>query len=89
MFGDVALLATVTPGDLVCRTRPRFVGELIGELEGSDRKIKIAQNELAALVQERGSSLPELTGIGPTGAARLLADVGDIHRFRDKDRFAS
>ena len=25
----------------------------------------------------------------PTGAARLLADVGDIHRFRDKDRFAS
>ena len=46
MFGDVALVATVTPGDLVCRTRPRFVGELIGELEGSDRKIKIAQNEL-------------------------------------------
>lgn len=27
--------------------------------------------------------------MGPTGAARLLADVGDIHRFRDKDRFAS
>jgi transposase len=37
----------------------------------------------------RGSTLMELTGIGPTGAARLLADVGDIHRFRDKDRFAS
>ena len=41
------------------------------------------------LVTERGSTLMELTGIGPTGAARLLADVGDIHRFRDKDRFAS
>lgn len=27
--------------------------------------------------------------IGPTGAARLLSDVGDIHHFRDKDRFVS
>jgi transposase len=41
------------------------------------------------LVTERGSTLMDLTGIGPTGAARLLADVGDIHRFADKDRFAS
>ena len=30
-----------------------------------------------------------LTGIGPSGAARLLADVGDIHRFADRDRFGS
>jgi len=41
------------------------------------------------LVTDRGSTLLELTGIGPSGAARLLADVGDIHRFRDRDRFAS
>ena len=31
----------------------------------------------------------DLFGIGPSGAARLLADVGDIHRFADRDRFAS
>jgi len=30
-----------------------------------------------------------LTGIGPSSAARLLADVGDIHRLADRDRFAS
>ncbi|WP_020145957.1 IS110 family transposase [Terracoccus sp. 273MFTsu3.1] len=84
-----ALVATVKPRDLVGKTRRRFVVELITELEGIDRKIRTAERELAALVQERGSSLLELTGIGPTGAARLLADVGDIHRFRDKDRFAS
>jgi transposase len=40
-------------------------------------------------IVERGSTLMELTGIGPTGAARLLADIGDTHRFRDKDHFAS
>jgi transposase len=31
----------------------------------------------------------DLHGIGPSGAARLLADVGDIRRFANRDRFAS
>jgi transposase len=31
----------------------------------------------------------QLHGIGPSGAARLLADTGDIHRFASRDRFAS
>ncbi len=84
-----ALVATVKPRDVIGKTRRRFVVELIGELEKIDQKIKAAEKELTALVLERGSTLLELTGIGPTGAARLLADVGDIHRFRDKDRFAS
>ena len=37
-----------------------------------------------------GARLPllELTGISLTGAARLLADVGDIHRFRPRLREA-
>ena len=30
-----------------------------------------------------------MRGIGPSGAAQLVADVGDISRFRDRDRFAS
>ena len=84
-----ALLATSKPRDVVGKTRRRLAVELVGELEVIDRKIKTAEKDLAALVTERGSTLMELTGIGPTGAARLLADVGDIHRFRDKDRFAS
>ena len=31
----------------------------------------------------------ELNGIGPSGAARLLVEVGDITRFPDRDHFAS
>jgi transposase len=41
------------------------------------------------LVTARGSTLLDLHGIGPSGAARLLADVGDVRRFADRDRFAS
>jgi transposase len=45
--------------------------------------------ELTGLVTARGSTLMQLHGTGPSGAARLLADVGDIHRFPSRDRFAS
>ena len=31
----------------------------------------------------------DLPGIGPIGAARILADVGDVSRFADRNRFAS
>lgn len=71
-----ALIATTKPRDLVDKTRRRLAVELVGELEAIDRKIKTAEKDLAALVTERGSTLMELTGIGPTGAARLLADIG-------------
>jgi transposase len=84
-----ALIATIKPRDLPGKTRRRLVVELIGELETIDRKIKAIKKELTALVTERGSTLLELTGIGPASAARLLADVGDIHRFADPNRFAS
>ena len=31
----------------------------------------------------------EIHDIGPVGAARTLADVGDVARFGDRNRFAS
>jgi transposase len=36
-----------------------------------------------------GTSLMDLNGIGPSGAARLLVEVGDITRFPVRDHFAS
>jgi len=36
-----------------------------------------------------GSHLMDLPGIGPAGAARILADVGDVRRFPDRNHFAS
>jgi transposase len=84
-----ALVTTVKPRDLVGKTRRRLAVELIGELEAIDKKIKTADTDLKALVLARGSTLMGLHGIGPAGAARLLADVGDIRRFADRDRFAS
>ena len=72
--------------------KEEHVLKALGEQLGM-KVIKLSEttipSELTELVNDRGSTLQQQTGIGPSGAARLLADVGDIHRFRDRDRFAS
>jgi transposase len=83
------LLATIRPRDIAGKTRRRLAAELITELTQTDKRIKTADAELKALVVATGSSLLQLHGIGPSGAARLLGDVADIARFADKGRFAS
>jgi hypothetical protein len=84
-----ALIAATRPRDIVGKTRRRLIAELITELEGIDRKIKACKKEIAVLVEAQGSTLLQLHGIGPSSAARLLADVGNIHRFASRDHFAS
>jgi transposase len=83
------LLAGVRPRDVVGRTRRRLAAELIVELTSIDKKIKAANRELLELIDTTGTTLLDLHGIGPSGAARLLGDVGDIARFADRGRFAS
>jgi transposase len=84
-----SMIAPVRPRDLAGKTRRRLAVELIAELEAIDKKTRALDKELAGLVTARGSTLMDLHGIGPSGAARLLADVADIHRFASRDRFAS
>jgi transposase len=84
-----ALLATVRPRDIVGRTRRQLAGELITELTAIDKKIKAANRQLTELVHATGSNLLQLYGIGPSGAARLIGDIGDIARFASRGHFAS
>ena len=84
-----ALIAAVRPRDIAGKTRRRLAAELITELEGIDRKIKACKKDITVLVEAQGSTLLQLHGIGPSGSARLLADVGNIHRFASRDHFAS
>ena len=84
-----ALLAKVRPRDVVAKTRRRLAAELISEWASLDAKIKTADRELHELIDATGSTLRELHGIGPSNAARLIGDVGDIARFPTKATFAS
>ncbi|MGP4030417.1 transposase, partial [Actinomadura sp. 3N407] len=84
-----ALLATVRPRDAVGKTRRRVAAELISDLERIYRRSKDADKELKELVAATGTTLMDLHGIDPSGAARLLVEVGDITRFPNRAHFAS
>jgi transposase len=84
-----ALLATVRPRDAVGKTRRRVAAELVADLERIYARKKAANTELEELVKATGTTLLDPHGIGPTGAARLLVEVGDITRFPNKAHFAS
>ena len=54
-----------------------------------DRKMTAADTQLTELLDATGTGLRALYGIGPSSAARILGDVGDVGRFPDRGRFAS
>ncbi len=61
----------------------------MADLERVYRRSKEADKELKELVAATGTTLMDLHGIGPSGAARLLVEVADITRFPTKAHFAS
>jgi transposase len=84
-----AILSAVRPRDVVGKTRKTLAMEQLAEIVALDVKIKASSKELKVLVLQRGSGLMDLTGVGPVVAARILADIGDVARFGDRNRFAS
>jgi transposase len=69
--------------------RRRVAAELIADLERVYRRAKDADKELREMVASTGTTLMDLHGIGPSGAARLLVEVGEITRFPNRAHFAS
>jgi len=72
------LLATVRPRDLAGETRRRMAADELADIERLDAKLTAMKAELKAAVLARGSHLMDIHGIGPAGAARIPADVGDV-----------
>jgi Transposase IS116/IS110/IS902 family len=84
-----ALLARIRPRDPAGQARRRVAAELIADLERVYQRKKAADKELTAAARATGTTLMTLDGIGPSGAARLLVEIGDITRFPDRGHFAS
>jgi transposase len=84
-----ALLATARPRDPAGKTRRRVAAEELDEVARLDVKPKAMKAGLKAAVLATGSQLTDIHGIGPAGAARILADAGDVSRFPGRSHFAS
>jgi transposase len=83
------ILAGTRPKDEVGKLRKRVALELVVDLERIYARKQQANKELNTVLKTTGTRLLELHGIGPTGAARLLVEVGDITRFPNRGHFAS
>ncbi len=84
-----ALLGKVRPRDTAGKARRWVAAELIADLERIYERTKAADKELKELLAQTGTTVTQLHGIGPSGAARLLVEVGDITRFPSRAHFAS
>jgi transposase len=83
------LLATVRPRGPAGKTCRRMAAEELEDLHRLDAKLTAMKAELKAAVQATGSRLRDIHGIGPAGAARILAGAGDVARFPGRNHFAS
>jgi transposase len=83
------LLSGVRPRTLLGKTTRRMAAEELADLVRVNAKVKALDREIKATVAATGSHLMDLHGVGPAGAARILADVGDVARFPDRAHFAS
>ena len=83
------ILAGVRPASEVGKLRKRVALELVVDLERIYARKKQANKELITLLKTTGTGLLDVHGIGPTGAARLLVEVGNITRFPNRGHFAS
>jgi transposase len=84
-----AVLRKIRPTDPVAAMRRHTVVELLAELRTLDRKCKVLDAELKRALDDYGTCLTDVDGIGPVAAATIISIVGDIRRFPTAGHFAS
>jgi transposase len=84
-----AALRKIRPTDPVAAMRRTTIVELLAELRSLDRKRKTIDAELTRALNDYGTCLTNIDGIGPVAAATIISIVGDVRRFPNADHFAS
>jgi len=72
--------------DPLAGTRAELARDLLAEIRTLGRRADELEGRIAVLVA--GHPVLGLPGVGPLTAARLIAETGDVRRFRSPDAFA-
>lgn len=70
------------------RISARCIRELARDIEDLNQRIADLDAEIAALMDEHGNPLEDLLGVGTLLAATLVAQAGDVRRFKSQAAFA-
>ena len=66
----------------------RIAAELVGRIRSLTVSINSLQAEIATQVSRLAPALLALAGVGALTAAKIVAEVADVRRFRSKEAFA-
>lgn len=84
-----ALLDSIEPADVIDDVRIDIAREILAELADLDRAMRASRQRVATAVDATGTTLVDIVGIGPIGAATILGAVGHPTRFATRAQFAS
>jgi transposase len=83
------LLSNLEGSDEVTRCRLLIAGELVADIAALDVTLASSKKRITAAVAASGTSLCDIYGVGPIGAAQIIGYVGGVGRFETKAQFAS
>ena len=79
----------VAPAGAVAQARCELAAELLAGIRHLDARRREVKKKLAAAVTASGTSLTEVSGVGPVIAATVIGDVITVARFPSRDHFAA
>lgn len=83
-----AILAGIRPSDAVGLERKRICTEIVADIRRLDARIADVRARIVAAVAASKTTVTEVYGVGPVGAALILGHTGDVARFPSRDHYA-
>ncbi|MEE9299008.1 MAG: IS110 family transposase [Acidimicrobiia bacterium] len=84
-----SVLESVDVTDEMTQQRVVIAAELVDDIARLEAQMRASKKRIRTAVTASGTSLCDIRGIGPIGAAMILGSVGDIGRFPTAGHFAS
>jgi transposase len=83
------LLDSINIGDEAARYRILVAREVVDDIARLDATMKASKKRILVAVQASGTSLMDIVGVGPIGAATIIGYTKDITRFPTKGHYAT
>lgn len=82
------ILRSIRPQDPVAIERKRVAVELLSDLRRFDNQLIALKERITEAVLASGTTVTDVHGVGPIGAAIIIGHTGNISRFPDAGHFA-
>jgi transposase len=83
------LLDSIDVGDEATRYRTLVAREVVDDIARLDEILKASKKRIAAAVQASGTSLTNIVGVGPIGAATIIGYTKNVTRFPTRGHYAT